>query len=174
MGFPVPPDARAANDFSVVRGTNEMIRENLPLFDETAPVDQGEWMKRVPDGGVAKAGKLITAVDTIAAPALGAKASWTSYRENDSNLGQSDALATKSVDLLSGSYQATTKLYNTGAGALLAPGNLLVAVFDAGSGRGILDVLDPLGPPTIRQLQAVVGRIVEVNAGVMHYEAPGL
>ena len=173
MPFPVPPDARATGNFSVVRGTNEMIRENLPLFDETLPVDQGEWMKRVPDAGVAKAGKLVTAVDTLAAPALGAKVSWTSYRENDSNVGQSDALATKSVDLLSGSYQATTKLYNTGAGALLAPGNLVVAVFDATQAGGILDVVDP-ATATIRQLQAVVGRIVEVNAGVMHYEAPGL
>jgi len=171
MSFPVPPDARAANDFSIVRGTNEMIRENLPLFDETLPVDQGEWMKRVPDGGVAKAGKLANGVDTLAAPALGAKVSWTSYRENDSNIGQSDALATKSVDLLSGSYQATTKLYDTGGE--LGIGSLLVAIYDGTQAGGILGGVPP-GSATIRQLQAVVGRIVEVNAGVMHYEAPGL
>jgi hypothetical protein len=173
MGFPVPPDARLEGNFSVVRGTQEMIRENLPLFDETEPVDQGEWMKRVPDAGVSKAGKLADGVDTLAAPALGAKVSWTSYRENDTNVGQSDALATKSVDLLSGSYQAKTKLYNTGAGGLLIPGNLVVARWDATQAGGILDVLNP-ATADVRQLQAVVGRIVEVNAGVMHYEAPGL
>ena len=173
MSFPVPVDARAEGDFTVVRGTNEMIRENLPLFDETLPVDQGEWMKRVDDAGVTKAGKLVTAVDTNAAPALGARVSWTKYRQNDSSNGQSDALATKSVDLLSGAYQAKTKLYNTGAGALLAPGNLVMAIFDATQAGGILDPIDPAAA-TVRQLQAAVGRIINVAAGVMHYEALGL
>jgi hypothetical protein len=123
---------------------------------------------------VSKAGKLVTAVDTNATPALGAKVSWTKYRQNDSNLGQSDALATKSVDLLSGSYQAKTKLYNTGAGALLIPGNPVVAIFDATQAGGILDPLDSSLVLTVRQLQGVVGRIISVANGVMHYEAPGL
>lgn len=173
MTFPVPPDARATANFDVVRGVTEAIREPLKLADEAADVDVGEWMKRVDSGGVTKAAKLATGVDTLAAPALGAKVSWDSYRANGSNIGQSDTLATKTITLLSGHYQAQTKLYNTGAGGLLIPGNLLVATFDGTQAGGILDVVDP-SSATVRQLQAVVGRIVEVAAGVMHYEAPGL
>ena len=145
MAFPVPPDARATGNFELVRGLDEMIRQSMALADEAAPVDEGEWMKPATSGGVTKAAK---------------------------SVGQSDAMATKSVDLLSGSYQAKTKLYNTASG-VLAPGNLLVAVYDATQEGGILDAVDP-STATVRQLQAVVGRIIEVASGVMHYEAPGL
>ena len=146
-----------------------MVRENLKLADPSLPVDLGEWMKRVDSSGVTKAGKLANGVDTIAAPALGAKVSWTKYVQGDSNNGQTDAMATESVDLLSGTYQAKTKLYNTGGE--LGVGSLLVAVYDATQVGGILQGLVP-ATATVRQLQAVVGRIVEVAAGVMHYEAP--
>jgi hypothetical protein len=170
MAFPVPKDVRTTRDFELVLGQDELLRQSMPLADEAAPVDVGEWMKPVTSGGITKAGKLETGVDTLAAPANGAKVSWTSYRENDSNLGQSDALATKTVDLLSGTYQAKTKLYNTGSG-FLAPGNLLVAVYDAGQDGGILDAVNP-GAVTVAQLQAAVGRILEVANGVLHYESP--
>ena len=170
--FPVPKDVRGTRNFEPVRGMDEFIRESLPIADEAANFDPGEWVKRVTSAGITKAGKLATGVDTLAAPALGAKVCWTSYRPNNSDLGQSDALATKTVDLLSGSYQAKTKLYNTGSG-VLAPGNLLVAVFDGTQDGGILDVVDP-SSATIRQLQAVVGRIIEVANGQLHYEAPAI
>ena len=169
MTFPVPPDSRADNDFTVVRGVNEMVRENLKLADESLPVSYGEWMKRVDSSGVTKAAKLAVGVDTLAAPALGAKVSWTKYVQDDSRNGQTDAMATGSVDLLGGSYHAKTKLYDTGGE--LGVGSLLVAIFDATQAGGILAGLPP-GSATVRQLQAVVGRIVEVAGGVMHYEAP--
>lgn len=144
----------------------------MALLDPLLPVDVGEWMKPVTSGGFTKASKLITAVDTLAAPALGARVSWTRYRSGDANQGQSDAMATKTIDILSGTYQAKTKIYDS-ASVLFAPGRLLVAKFDTVSGRGFLDALDP-ATATIRQLQAVVGRCIEVAAGVLHYESPGL
>lgn len=172
MSFPVPKDVRGARDFEIVRGIDELLRQSMFIENEASPVDVGEWMKPAVSGGITKAKKLETAVDTLAAPARGAKASWTKYRQNDANLGQGDALATGALDLLSGTYQAKTKLYNTGS-AFLAPGNLLVAVFDAGQAGGILDAPNPAAM-TIAQLQAVVGRVVEHANGQLHYEAPGL
>lgn len=172
MSFPVPPDVRGTRDFELILGMDEMLRQTMPIDNEALPVDVGEWMKPVVNGGVTKAGKLATGVDTLAAPARGAKVSWTKYRQNDTNLGQTDALATKTLDMLSGTYQAKTKLYNTGSG-FLAPGNLLVAIFDVTTAGGILDAPDPASM-TVAQLQAVVGRIVEVAGGQLHYEAPGL
>ena len=170
MTFPVPPDAREVANFEVVRGVTEMMRETLPLANEAADVDQGEWMQRVDSSGVTKAAKILVG-STIAAPAMGAKVSWTTYRQNNSSVGQSDALATKTVDLLSGSYQARTKLYDTGED--LSVGSLLVPVFNVAQDGGVLAGVVP-GAMTIVQLQAVVGRIIEVAGGVMHYEAPGL
>lgn len=172
MAFPVPKDVRASRDFELVLGQDELLRQSVEILDDTLPVDVGEWMKLSTSGGVSKAAKLANGVDTLAAPALGAKAAWTRFRPDDSSDGQADVLATKTIDLLSGTYQAKTKLYNTGSGNL-APGNLLVAVYDATQDGGILDALDP-GAATVRQLQAVVGRILEVAGGVLHYEAAGL
>lgn len=169
MTFPVPKDVRGTRDFELVMGQDELIRQSMAIADPTADFDVGEWIKPVTSGGLTKAGKLVTAVDTLAEPALGAKVSWTLYRNGDANAGQSDAMATKTLDVLSGTYQAKTKIYKTGGA--LSPGNLLVAIFD--SGRGVLDGLDP-ATATLRQLQATVGRIIEVAGGVLHYESPGL
>ena len=167
MPFPVPKDVRTTRDFELVKGVDELLRTPTEIADLTADIDVGEWLKPVTSGGVTKAGKLVTAVDTLAAPALGAKVSWTLYRQGDTSAGQADAVGTSKVDLLSGTYQAKTKLYNSGSGDL-APGNLLVATFQAG--RGELDALDP-ATATVRQLQAAVGRIIEVADGVLHYES---
>jgi len=172
MSFPVPPDVRGTRDFELILGMDEMLRQSMPMENLAAPVDVGEWMKPVISGGIVKAKKLETGVDTLAAPARGAKVSWTKYRQNDTNNGQTDAIATGTLDLLSGTYQARTKLYNTG-GSFLAPGNLLVAIFDGTQAGGILDAPDP-GSLTVAQLQAVVGRVVEHANGALHYEAPGL
>jgi hypothetical protein len=170
MAFPVPPDVRGTRDFELVKGTDEMLRTPFGLADEAADVDVGEWMKPVTSGGVTKMAKLETGVDVLADPAKGAKVSWTRYRQTDSSQGQSDAIATKTIDVLSGAYQAKTKLYNTGSG-VLDPGNLLVAVFDAGQAGGILDAVNPAAV-TVDQLQAAVGRIIEVANGQLHYECP--
>lgn len=171
MTFPVPKDVRTTRDFELVLGQDELLRQSISIADLTKPIDVGEWMKPATSGGFTKAAKLVVG-DTLAAPALGARVSWTRYRQGDTNLGQSDAMATGKVDWLGGTYQAKTKLYDT-ASVLFAPGRLLVAKYDAVNDRGFLDALDP-ATATIRQLQAVVGRCIEVASGVLHYESPGL
>ena len=171
MTFPVPKDVRTTRDFELIFGQDELLRQSMPIADLTKPVDVGEWMKPVTSGGLTKAAKL-DAGDTLAAPALGARVSWTRYRQGDMTNGQSDAVATGTLDILSGTYQAKTKLYDT-ASVLFAPGRLLVAKHDGVNDRGFLDALDPAAA-TVRQLQAVVGRCIEVAAGVLHYESPGL
>jgi hypothetical protein len=165
--FPVPKDVRGTRNFELILGTDEMLRQSIPLADEAADVDQGEWMKINASG---QAAKLANGADVIATPALGAKVSWDTYRQANLDVGQSDALATKAVTLLSGTFQAKTKLYNTGSG-VLDPGNLLVAV--ESGGQGILDALTP-ATADARQLQSVVGRIIGVADGQLHFEAPGL
>lgn len=171
MAFPVPKDVRTVRDFELVLGQDELLRQSMLIADLTKPIDVGEWVKPTTSGGVTKAAKLV-AGDTLAAPALGARASWTRYRENDTYQGQADVVATNKVDIISGTYQAKTKIYDTGS-ATFAPGRLLVAKHDAVTDRGFLDALDP-ATATVRQLQAVVGRVVEVAGGVLHYESPGL
>lgn len=171
MAFPVPKDVRAVRDFELWLGQDELLRTPLPVADPAVRIDVGEWVKPAVSGGVTKAAKIVVA-DDLASPALGAKVSWTLYVPGDPFTGQADAIATKQIDVLSGTYQAKTKLYNTGS-AFLAPGNLLVAVFDAVNSRGYLDAINPAAA-TIRQLQAVVGRIVEHAGGQLHYESPGL
>lgn len=166
MAFPVPKDVRAARDFELWQGGDEIIRDSALLDDPTEPVLVGEWMKRGAGGTAVK----VDAGDILAAPALGAKVSWTRYEPGDSSLGQSDAIATKSVDLLSGTYQAKTKLYNT-ASTFLSPGNILVVVHDATIDGGILDAPDPAAT-TVLHLAAAVGRIISVDDGVLLFESP--
>ena len=169
--FPVPKDVRGTRDFELWLGQDEMLRTPLPIADPLTRIDVGEWLKPVVSGGFTKAAKLVV-TDDLTSPALGAKVSWTLYVPGDPFAGQSDAIATKQVDVLSGSYQAKTKIFNA-VSAFLAPGNLLVATFDAVNSRGQLDGVNPAAA-TVRQLQAVVARVIEVASGQLHYESPGL
>ncbi|TAL43324.1 MAG: hypothetical protein EPN91_06615 [Salinibacterium sp.] len=164
MTFPVPPDVRASRDFELVFGQDEILRNSTQLDDPTVSVAYGEWMKLA-----AGKAKKLEAGDVLAAPPNGAKVSWTLYKSGDSIGGQSDAVATKSVDLLSGTYQAKTKLYNTGS-TYLQSGNLLVAVYDATLG-GILDAPNPAAY-TVLHLAAAIGRVISVDDGVLTYESP--
>jgi len=169
MAFPVPKDVRTTRDFELVLGQDELLRQSIQIADLTKPLDVGEWVKLSTSGGFTKAAKLLVG-DTLAAPAMGARACWTRYRTGDPSGGQSDAVATGTCDILGGTYQAKTKLYNTGG--TFSPGCLLVATYDAVNTRGYLDGV--VGTATLAQLQAVVGRCIEVAAGVLHYESPGL
>lgn len=171
MAFPVPPDARAARDFQLVLGQDEMLRQSMPITTTTDSFEIGEWVKLVNDGGVTKADKVVAA-DDLAAPAVGAKCCWTVYVDGDSSAGQGDAMATKTLDVLSGTYQAKTKLYDN-SGALADNGSvgyLLVVVHDGTNDRGVLDAVDPASA-TAAQLAGVVGKVIEVSGGVLHFEA---
>jgi len=169
MAFPVPKDVRTTRDFELILGQDELLRQSFPIADLAANIDCGEWLKPATSGGTTKMAKL-TVGNTLAAPAMGARVSWTRFRPGDSSGGQSDAVATGTCDVLGGTYQAKTKLYNTSG--TFAPGSLLVATFDAVNSRGYLDAV--VGIATLAQLQAVVGRCIEVAGGVLRYESPGL
>lgn len=166
--FPVPKDVRAVRDFEIVRASDEMIRQDLAVVDATLRFDPGEWVKPATSGGTTKAAKIAVA-DDLTSPALGAKVCWTLRVPGGD--GQTDSLATGAITVLSGTYQAKTSIYNTGG--TYAPGYLLVAVFDAVEERGYLDALNPAAT-SARQLSAVVGRVIEVASGRLHYESPGL
>lgn len=166
--FPVPKDVRATREFELVNGGDELIRKDWQVVDPTLRFDPGEWVKPATSGGITKAAKVVIA-DDIDEPALGAKVCWT-LRNPDGD-GQTDTLATKAVTVLSGTYEAKTKIYNTGG--TFAPGYLLVVVYDATNERGYLDAPDP-ATMDARQLQGVVGRVIEIISGVLHYESPGL
>lgn len=166
--FPVPKDVRATREFELVNGGDELIRKDWQVVDPTLRFDPGEWVKPATSGGITKAAKVVIA-DDIDEPALGAKVCWT-FRNPDGD-GQTDTLATKAVTVLSGTYEAKTKIYNTGG--TFAPGYLLVVVYDATNERGYLDAPDP-ATMDARQLQGVVGRVIEIISGVLHYESPGL
>ena len=169
--FPVPKDVRADRDFQLVMGQDELIRLPMAIDDLTASFDVGEWVKPGTSGGVTKAQKLDSG-DDLTTPALGAKACWTLYRPGDSSAGQTDAMATGKIDVLSGTYQAKTKIYKTGSS--YSPGQLLAATYDSVNDRGYLDALPTDGTITVVQLQRVVARVIEVASGVLHYESPGL
>jgi hypothetical protein len=170
MGFPVPPDVRGVRNFELVMGQEELLRTPFPIANLAAALSEGEWGKLVTSGGLTKFSKL-EAGDVLATPALGGKVCWDKYVPDNTYSGQSDVIATKLIDALSGTYQAKTKLYDTGA--TYAPGYLLVPIYDAVLG-GILAPLDPAGPPTVRQMLSVVGKVIEVKDGQLHYESPAL
>lgn len=163
--FPVPKDVRTDRSFTIVKGVDQMLRTPFVLADPTADVDVGEWLAIDASGNAVKA----TAAAVSTAPLQGARASWTLYRQGDANAGQSDAMATGQVDLLSGPYQAKTQLYDTGA--TWTAGAPLVVIHDAGTDRGILFPLDP-ATADAEQLAAVVGQVVVVPTnGILHFEA---
>lgn len=169
--FPVPKDVRADRDFEFWLGQDELLRTPFLMADpDNESFDVGEWVKTATSGGVTKVQKLEN-TDDLTSPALGARCSWTLYRPGGSDQGgQTDAMATKQIDTITGTYQAKTKFYNTGGS--FAPGYLLVAVYDGTLG-GMLDAPVP-GAMTARQLQGVVAKVVEVAGGRLWYEAPGL
>ena len=163
--FPVPKDVRVDRAFTVVKGVDAMFRTPAVLADPSVNVDVGEWIALDASGLAVKA----TAAAILTEPLQGARASWTLYRQGDANAGQSDAMATGQVDLLSAPYQAKTQLYDTGA--TWTPGAPLVVIHDVTTDRGILAPLDP-ATADAEQLSAVVGQVVQVPTnGILHYEA---
>ena len=169
MTFPVPKDVRAARDFELVLGQDEQLRHSIGIkdADKDKDFDIGEWVKLVTDTNGSRAAKLESG-DVLATPANGCKVCWTRYRQGDVFNGQGDAVATGQLDLLSGSYQGKTKLFNTGG--TFTPGFVLVPVYDATLG-GILDAVDPASV-TARQLACAVGKVIELANGVLHFESP--
>lgn len=161
--FPVPPDARAARVFSVIRGVDSMIREDFAVATSVvALIDQGEWVNFDASGNVIKANGQVAA-----APMIGAKANWTKYEKSDTFDGQSDAAALSHVTLISGAYVAQTQKYATGATYHI--GDILIAI-DDGSGNGIVTPIVP-GSATTTQLASMVAKVHALpSGGVLTYE----
>jgi hypothetical protein len=158
MSFPVPKDVRGPRQFELVKGTDEMLRTSVLVADMTQPLVEGEFVKLDAQGRAAK----LSAGDVLATPAMGACACWTLFSPGSSLLGQSDVLATRQAEVLSGPFQAKTQIYDPTANYL--PGSLLVAVFDAANNRGMLAPIDPASA-TVRQLAAVVARTIQPPFG---------
>lgn len=165
MTFPVPKDVRAPRPFELVRGMDQMTRTPAVIADMTKPLIVGEFVKFDAQGRAAK----LDVGDVLATPALGARVCWTLFSPGSSYLGQSDVLATKQADVLSGAFQAKTMYFDATANYL--PGAPLVAVYDAVNGRGYLAPLD-LVATTVRQLAAVVAEVVQPpTSGMLWFES---
>ncbi len=164
--FPVPKDVRTGRSFTIVKGIDKMIRTPVVLAAPAVDVVVGEWMSIDGSGEAAHA----TSAATLTDPLMGARAAWTLYDQDSSSLGQSDAMATGQVDLLSAPYQAKTKVYDTGA--TWTAGALVVVIHNGGTpGYGFLAPLDP-ATVAAKALTGVVGQVVVVpTSGVLHYEA---
>jgi hypothetical protein len=142
-----------------------MLRTSVRIADMTQPLVEGEWVKFDAQGRAAKLG----AGDVVATPAMGARVCWTLFAPGSSYLGQADVLATEEAEVLSGSFQAKTQLFDATANYL--PGAPLVAVFDPVNLRGYLAPLDP-STATVRQLAAVVAEVVQPpTGGILWFES---
>ena len=163
MTFPLPKDVRAARSFELVKGTDEVLRTPMVINNKLLPIAIGEWVKL---GAVNDAVKIVVG-DNLANPANGARVSWTNYVPADPYTGQGDALATGTIDVLTGKFMAWTTKYN--AGGVLTPGALLVVDYD-GVSAGQLDGVT-VGAATTKHLEAAVGRIIEVTGGRLLFES---
>lgn len=151
----VPKDVRGARDFELVKGTDEMLRTSVPMDDpDNDSFDVGEFV------GVNAAGNAIKVTATVVtAPEQAAKLCWTKYVPADTNNGQTDALGTKTVDLVSGTFQAKTKLVVPDGTP--APGELLVVILNGGIGK----VTNVVGTPAnLDQVRGAVGKVLNWDA----------
>lgn len=165
MSFPIPPDVRAARNFELVLGQEDMLRHDYTINTGVTSFEVGELVKLVTGGGEPKAAKMDSG-DAVATPPAGARFCWTLFKTGDSNLGQSDVLATNKVTLLSGKFQAKTKNFLAGT---YTPGFLLVAAWDSVNSRGSLQAVDPTSASS-RQIASAVGRVLDSASGVLYFE----
>ena len=177
MAFPVPVDARAARAFEVVLGHDTMLIQSAKPNDTAAVFVEGEWVGLTTNVIAAAVGpdnwKVLKASGaTLAAPLAGARICLTKYTPSDTYNAQADAVATSSIDVASGQYQAKTTLWDVSGDE--TSGNILVVISSvvAGvdTGRGVLAGVPP-STATARQLACSVGRIIAVLDGVLHFES---
>ena len=126
----VPKDVRAGRDFQIVKGVAEMLRTSITMNDpDNDSFDQGEVV------GINIAGEAVKAAGSVGTPDLNARISWTKYVPADTNNGQTDALATKALDVLSGPYQfKVTSAFFVEQGSA-ARGDILYGFVSGGVGK---------------------------------------
>ena len=128
----VPKDVRADRDFQIVKGVAEMLRTSLPMDDPANDsFTQGEVVVRQCHGhcgqGYGRA---------AGTPLLNARICWTTYVPDDTNNGQTDALGTKTVDVLSGPFQfKTTSAFFVPCREHRPSANSSVVILDGGVGK---------------------------------------
>lgn len=166
--FPVPPDARAARNFSLI-AMDSVVRVSMPLYDPTTGCVEGEFGKTTIVGSIAKWTKLAVG-DAVATPAGGCLCSWTLFVPGDVFNGQADAVATQTIDVLNGYYQALTVQFDSGS--TYNVGDILVPCYDSTLG-GIVKPVTP-SSVTTRQLACAVGKVLlPVTNGQLMYESFG-
>jgi len=163
----LPPDVRAARKFRLIKGLDDnIIRTDYDIDPSVLAVEQGEWVV------LNAANKVIKATGaSLAAPAQNTGVNWTEYVKNNSSTGQSDAVATNQLTLVSGPYQAQTTLFES-TGTFTAGFLLVVRESSTVANQGVLDAVDP-GLATVAQLAGAVGKVIGLAAGVLTYRSLG-
>jgi len=124
MAYPIPPDARATDDFDVVRGWETMDRRDFDYSDTIAgdlELALGEPVRFIAGtDGVVKIDN-VAAADYVVGTTTGqrcAGVSWTEYNSVFENGGFPDALSTGKVTVLQGKFSCK---FNNASNAYFAP-----------------------------------------------------
>ena len=189
MAYPIPPDARATDDFDVVRGWETMDRRDFDYSDTIAgdlELAIGEPLKfKAGVDGVLKIDEDAVGADYIVGTTVGqttAGVSWTEYNSVFENGGFPDALSTGKVTVLQGKFSCkfnnASNAYFMAAGAFAGitlvtatVGVDVVAVYDHGVGAkyGCLSsdvaVRYAAGPTAAQVLadRCVIGKVSEIS-----------
>ena len=155
----VPPDARAARPFRILKGTDDLIRSPRAVASASAELEVGEWIGVNASGQAAK----VTAT-VVTAPDQTAECCWTHYKQNYTNEGHPDAVATGQFTGISGKYVAETTFFKTGE--TYTPGFLLVVILV--SGVGVLAPVDPASADA-ETLAGAVAKVVKYASGRLTY-----
>lgn len=163
----LPPDVRTARNFRIIKGLDDnIIRTDYAINSAVTAVAQGEWVVLNASNEVTK-----TNGESLAAPAQNTAVNWTEFVKDNTNTGQSDVVATNQLTLVTGSYQAETKLFES-TGTFTAGFLLVVRESTTTAGQGVLDAVDPTTATAV-QLAAAVGRVVLLSGGVLTYRSLG-
>ena len=163
----LPPDVRVARKFRIIKGLDDnVIRTDHEIDAALLSAEQGEWVVLNASNKAVKATGA-----SLAAPAQNTAVNWTEYVKGDANNGQSDAAELNQLTLVTGSYQAQTKLFeSTGT---FTPGFLLVVRESTTvAGQGVLDAVNPASATAV-QLAGAVGKVVLLASGVLTYRSNG-
>jgi hypothetical protein len=162
----LPPDVRAARNFRITKGLDDLIRADHAIDSAVTIVLSGEWIVLDASNNVTK-----TSGETLAAPAHNVACSWTLFARDNTSTGQADAVATDQLTTITGPYRADTKFFET-TGTFTAGFLLVVRESTTVAGQGVLDAVDSAAASNA-QLGAAIGRVVAFSGGVLTYRTNG-
>ena len=155
----VPPDARAAKAFRILKGSEKLIRRPHAVAAAAAELKVGEWIGIDSNGKAAK----VTAT-VVTAPDQTAVCCWSHYKQNDTYNADPDAVATAQVTSIDGKYVAETTFFKTGE--TYNPGDLLVVILV--SGQGVLAPVAASAADT-ETLAGAVAKVVKYASSRLTY-----